>query len=262
MKKTLLSLLPKDFPWAETIIYLDTVDSTNTYAKALAQSGAPQGTCVLAGAQTGGRGRLGRRFSSPANMGVYLSVILRPDCKPEALMHLTCCAGVAICDAVERAAGIRPQIKWINDLVVNNQKLGGILTELCVNSTGLVDYAIVGIGINCCQKTEDFPAELQDIATSLFMVTGTEITPVALAKEMLISLCNMDITQKEVLMRRYKTDCLTLGQEIVILRGDEKRYGKAIDLDNDGGLIVEFSDGNTETVSSGEVSVRGLYGYV
>jgi len=262
MKNALLSALPKDFPWADTIIYLDTVDSTNTYAKALGKAGAPHGTCVLAGAQSGGRGRMGRSFSSPANMGVYLSVILRPECKPEALMHLTCCAGVAMCDAVEKAVGIRPQIKWINDLVVNKRKLGGILTELSINSAGLVDFAIVGIGINCCQQALDFPEELREIATSLSLVAQTAISPAQIAGQMLQSLCNMDITRKESIMRRYKADCLTLGQQVVILRGDEKQYGKAIDLDPDGGLVVELPDGRRQTVSSGEVSVRGLYNYI
>lgn len=262
MKNTLLSILPKDFPWADTIIYLDSVDSTNTYAKTLAQSGAPQGTCVLAGTQTGGRGRMGRQFSSPEGMGVYLSVILRPNCKAEDLMHLTCCAGVAMCDAVEQAADIRPQIKWINDLVVNQRKLGGILTELSVNSAGFVDFAVIGIGINCTQQLSDFPEELQTIATSLSVATGKQIAPVQLASKMLLALSQMDITQKASILKQYKADCLTLGQQVVILRGDEKRYGKAIDLDADGGLIVEFSDGHRETVSSGEVSVRGMYGYI
>jgi len=145
--------------------------------------------------------------------------------------------------------------------VVNNQKLGGILTELSVNSAGFVDYAIVGIGINCCQQTEDFPEELQEIATSLAIATGNRILPVTLASRMLQALCHMDITQKKSVMQRYKADCLTLGQDIVVLRGEEKRYGKAVDLDDDGSLIVAFSDGHTESVSSGEVSVRGLYGY-
>ena len=261
MKQRLLSVLPKDFPWADTIIYLDSVDSTNTYAKTLAQSGAPHGTCVLAGTQSAGRGRMGRSFSSPAGMGVYLSVILRPECKPEDLMHLTCCVGVAMCDAVEKAIGIRPQIKWINDLVVNRKKLGGILTELSVGKSGLVDYAIIGIGINCCQQNEDFPTELREIATSLALI-AKQVSPVDLAGQMLISLYAMDITQKEETMRRYKADCLTLGQQVTVLRGDETYSGKAIDLDTDGGLVVELTDGRRNTVSSGEVSIRGMYGYI
>ena len=258
MKQRLLSVLPKDFPWADTIIYLDSVDSTNTYAKALAQSGAPQGTAVIAGMQTGGRGRMGRSFSSPAGMGVYLSLILRPNCKPEDLMHLTCCVGVAMCNAVEKAAGIRPQIKWINDLIVNRRKLGGILTELSVGADGYVEYAIVGIGINCCQQKSDFPPELQTIATSLKRL-GKCVQPAELAGAMLEALFDMDITAKTEIMQHYKANCLTLGQEVMILRGDEKRYGKAIDLDADGGLVVTFDDGHTESVSSGEASVRGLY---
>ena len=205
---------------------------------------------------------MGRQFSSLEGMGVYLSVILRPNCKAEDLMHLTCCAGVAMCDAVEQAADIRPQIKWINDLVVNQRKLGGILTELSVNSAGFVDFAVIGIGINCTQQLPDFPLELQTIATSLSIAAGKQIAPVQLAKEMLLALSQMDITQKASILQKYKADCLTLGQQVVILRGDEKRYGKAIDLDADGGLIVEFSDGHKESVSSGEVSVRGMYGYI
>ena len=261
MKQKLLSVLPKDFPWADTIIYLDSVDSTNTYAKALAQKGAPQGTCVVAGMQSGGRGRMGRSFSSPAGMGVYLSVILRPECKPEDLMHLTCSVGVSMCDAVEKTAGIRPQIKWINDLVINGKKLGGILTELSVGKGGLVDYAIIGIGINCCQQQTDFPADLQTIATSLAMA-GKDVQPAILAAAMLQALYTMDIAQKAETMHRYKADCLTLGQQVTVLRGEETYCGKAINLDADGGLIVEFADGHTQTVSSGEVSVRGLYGYL
>ena len=99
--------------------------------------------------QTGGRGRLGRTFLSPAGVGVYLSILLRPDCRPMELMHLTCAAAEAMCDAVETTTGLRPGIKWTNDLVVGNRKIAGILTENGLNAQGLVDYAIIGTGINC-----------------------------------------------------------------------------------------------------------------
>ena len=188
MKEHILSHLSAECPWRDTLYWYDTISSTNTKAKELAQDGAPHGTVLVADHQTGGRGRLGRSFSSPAGMGVYLSVLLRPNCQPAALMHLTCAAAVAMCNAVEQAAGIRPKIKWTNDLVFNKKKLGGILTELSPNpDTGLVDYAIIGIGINCCQNPSDFPPEIGDMAASLSMVSGKEISRAYLAAAMIES---------------------------------------------------------------------------
>ncbi len=266
MKEYILSQLSAECPWRDTLYWYDTIDSTNTKAKELAKEGAPHGTVLIAGHQTGGRGRLGRSFSSPAGMGVYLSVILRPNCLPEDLMHLTCAAAVAMCDAVEKAAGFRPKIKWINDLVFGKKKLGGILTELRPDpSTGLVDYAIVGIGINCCQSQSDFPPEIQDMAASLSMVTGKQVIPAYLAGKMIEALVDMDqtlLTKKAAMMDCYRKDCITLGQDVVVVRGEEIGYGTALELDIAGGLIVRFNDGSVKTVCSGEVSVRGMYGYL
>ncbi len=266
MKQTILSYLPGDHPWQNTICYFDTLPSTNDYAKELASQGAPEGTVILAGNQTAGRGRLGRSFHAPAGMGVYLSLILRPDCTPDQLMHLTCAVASAMCDAVEDCAKIRPKIKWINDLVCNNKKLGGILTELSVNNkTGLTDWAVIGIGINCLHKDSDFPPEIRDIATSLLQATGKKTEPSALAAAMIRQLYKMRqvfLTEKKQIMEAYKKDCLTIGKEVMLLRGDEKRPATAIDLDDDGGMLVRFPDGSTQTVQSGEISVRGLYGYL
>ena len=163
----ILSHLPKDYPWRELLHHFPTLDSTNDRLKAMARQGAPQGSVIIADHQTAGHGRLGRSFHSPAASGIYLSALLRPQCYPTELMHLTCAAAVAMCDAVENAAGFRPGIKWTNDLVYDKKKLGGILTELGFTSDGRVDYAIIGIGINCCQQTEDFPQEIRSIAGSL-----------------------------------------------------------------------------------------------
>ncbi len=264
MKNAILSYLPGDHPWQSHICWFDTIDSTNTRAKEMARMGAPEGTCLLAGMQTGGRGRLGRSFVSPAGMGVYFSVILRPQCPPQALMHLTCAAAVAMCDGVENAAGIRPQIKWTNDLVVGSKKLGGILTELSIDQrTGLVEYAVVGVGINCRQAQKDFPSELQGMATSLSMAVGRDIPPAALAAQMILVLHTMsrDLFHKEEIMDKYRRDCMTVGKQVVLLRGKEKRYGTALDVDDEGCLVVTFADGSTEHVGSGEISVRGMYGY-
>lgn len=264
MKEQILSILNAECPWRDTLHWYDTIDSTNTEAKRLAKDGAPHGTVLIAGLQTGGRGRMGRSFQSPEGQGVYLSVTLRPNCEPVQLMHLTCAAGVAMMEAVEAVSGIRPQMKWINDLVIGRKKLGGILTEMSVDK-GMVDYAVVGIGINCLQGMEDFPPEIADLATSLSLSAGQQIAPVMLAAAMVEALWKMDaalLSEKAQLMTTYKENCITLGKEIQVIRQDGIRLGKALDLDSDGGLLVQYEDGSTETVSSGEVSVRGMYGYL
>ena len=265
MKQQILSSLSAECPWRDTLHWFDTIDSTNNQAKKLAATGAPHGTVLIAGAQSAGRGRMGRSFSSPAGMGVYMSVILRPDCAAGELMHLTCAAAVAMCDAVEKASGLRPGIKWINDLVVGKKKLGGILTELSLTpGTGRVAYAIIGIGINCLQNATDFPPELQEIAVSLSGATGKVISPAALAAAMVRSLWEMDkqlLTGRDAMMARYRHECITLGQDILVVRGDIPRHGIALSLTDDGGLLVRFEDSTTEVVQSGDVRIRGMYGY-
>lgn len=262
----ILKNLPQDHPWGSRIHFYDCVESTNTLAKTMAAGGAPHGTVLIADRQTLGRGRLGRSFLSPGGAGIYLSVILRPDCLPRELMHLTCAAAAAMCDAVEKATGLRPGIKWTNDLVHGKRKLAGILTELGLDSsTGKISYAVVGIGINCCQKEGDFPPELQNIAASLAMVTGNEIDRSALAAAMIDALEGMDrqlLAKKATILNAYRANCVTLGQEVSVVRGAEIRHGTALDIDEDGALVVRFTDGRTEAVSSGEVSIRGMYGYV
>ena len=265
MKDQILKNLTESCPWQDSVLYFDSIDSTNTRAKELAAQGAPHGTVLIADHQTGGRGRLGRSFLSPAGTGVYLSVILRPGCAPGQLMHLTCAAAVAMCDAVEEAARFRPGIKWTNDLVYKNRKIAGILTELRIGPNGLVDYAVVGIGINCCQQEADFPEDIRRIAGSLASVTGQKIDRALVAVAMMDALFRMDaklLTDKAHTLNRYRQDCITLGQEISLVRGEEVRHGTALDIDEDGALIVRFSDGQISAVNSGEVSVRGMYGYV
>ena len=209
---------------------------------------------------------MGRSFHSPGGVGIYFSILLRPQCTPGELMHLTCATAVAVCDAVEKATGFLPGIKWTNDLVSGRKKLGGILTELGLSAKGTVDYAIIGIGINCCHKPEDFTPEIRDIAASLEMVTGKEIHRAQVAAAMMDSLYRMDkvlLTDKAAILGRYRRNCITIGQEISLLRvGQEVRYGKAVGMDDEGALLVTFSDGHTEAVNSGEVSIRGMYGYV
>ncbi len=263
MKNEILSQMSTECPWRDTLLWYDTIDSTNTQAKELAKDGAAHGTVLVAGMQTGGRGRMGRSFLSPTG-GVYLSMILRPDCSPEQLMHLTCAAAVAGCKAVEQACGVCPDIKWTNDLVCGKKKLGGILTELGLDGAGNVDYAIIGIGINC-EKAADFPAELQDTVTSVHEISKKICTAAKLTATLVEALYEMDktlLTGKQTMMDTYRRHCITLGKEIKVIQGDSVNYGIAVDLDEDGGLLVRFADGSKKIVASGEVSVRGMYGYL
>jgi len=249
-----------------TIKLFDEVGSTNTLLKDMARRGAAAGTVLAADRQTGGRGRLGRTFLSPSGVGVYLSALIRPDCVPGELMHLTCAAAVAMCDAVEEAFGFRPGIKWTNDLVVGNRKLGGILTELVLDpGTSRVSAAIIGIGINCGQTAGDFDESIRDMATSARLVLGREADRNRLIAAMVRALEQMDrelLRSPAAMLERYKRDCITLGKPVSILRGDQVRHAEALDIDAEGGLIVRYDSGEISAVTSGEVSVRGLYGYI
>ena len=265
MEQAILNVLSPEYPWQDRVHYLPEVDSTNDRLKILAAQGAPHGTAVITDHQTGGHGRRGRSFLSPPGVGIYLSMLLRPECPPADLMHLTCAVGVAMCDAIEKAAGFRPGIKWTNDLVSDRRKLGGILTELRLDKNRNVDYAIIGIGINCCQREADFPEEIRTVAGSLAMATGAPVDRARLAAAELEALHRMSadlLPRKAQIMTRYRRDCITLGQEVSLVRGEEVRHGLAQDIDEDGALVVRFPDGHTEAVNSGEVSVRGMYGYV
>lgn len=264
-QEQILGLLGADFPWRDRLRLFFSIDSTNNAAKSLAVQGAPHGTVLIADRQTGGRGRMGRSFQSPPGMGVYLSALLRPMCPPQQLMHLTCAIGVAMCDAVQAAAGFRPQIKWINDLVYGGHKLGGILVELGLGPNGLADYAVAGIGINCNQKAEDFPPELREVAASLSMFAPQRVDRCRLAAEMMRSLENISrrfLPDKGAIMAQYRQDCMTIGQQISLLQGGQCFHGQALDIDDEGALLVRLDSGELRTVNSGEASVRGMYGYV
>lgn len=251
--------------WRDRVQVADLVDSTNTRLKALAAQGAPEGTVLIADAQSGGRGRLGRSFSSPAGQGIYFSVILRPECPPTELTHLTAMSAVAVSDAVEAVCGLRPKIKWTNDLVIEKRKLCGILTELSIRADGMTDYAVVGIGLNCGQSAEDFPEDIRHIATSLRMALGEPVSRAALAAQMVRELAEMRkdlFSGREAALERYARDCITIGQRVRIVRGDEERYALATGIDPEACLTVIYDDGTEGVIGSGEVSVRGMYGYL
>lgn len=265
MRNEIINHISKENPWRDKIQFFETITSTNDVLKQMALQGAPEGTVLVADSQSGGRGRLGRTFLSPSGVGIYLSVLLRPACMPGELMHLTCGSALAACNAIEQTAGFRPGVKWTNDIVYRKKKLAGILTELGLNQDGSTAYAIIGIGINCTQKPEDFPPELREIAGSLKMVSGREIDRALVAAKMIEGFYEMNrglLQKKSQMISDYRKDCITLGQKISVVRNGFNRHGKALDVDEDGALLVAYEDGSMETVNSGEVSVRGLYNYV
>lgn len=246
---------------------LDTIDSTNTYAKKLALSGSPDGTVVIANNQTAGRGRMGRQFQSPKDKGIYLSVLLRPDVTPDRLMPVTAMAGVAVCDAVEKVCGVRPGLKWPNDPVVGNRKLCGILTECSLEGeTGRVQYLVLGIGINVSQSAEDFSPDVAEIATSLAAYLGHEVSRPALAAALIRELERLYETlltgDLSDYLTHYRQNCVNLGKTVQLLGSDAREVVTAVNIDPEFGLVVRTETGEEKIVRSGEVSVRGMYGYV
>jgi BirA family biotin operon repressor/biotin-[acetyl-CoA-carboxylase] ligase len=222
---------------------------------------------VVANEQTGGRGRLGRSFQSPAEQGVYLSALLRPPIAPAQALNLTAFVAVAVCEAIEAATGLKPQIKWTNDIVLKGKKVCGILTEMSVEGeSGALQHIITGIGINVNQQREDFPQDIRGMATSLRMVLGEPVQRGRLAAEVINSLDEMYaawLSGGGDYLERYRQRCLTVGQQVRLLRSDGSvEDARALEVDENFGLVVEHPDGQRETVTSGEVSVRGLWGYV
>ena len=251
----------------KTLYCFESIDSTNSFLKRAAAEDAPDGAVAVADEQTAGRGRRGRSFSSGAGRGIYLSALLRPRLSPKKVLPLTALGAVAACNAVERACGVRPQIKWTNDLVLNGKKLSGTLTELSLEGeSGALDYAVIGIGVNCNNAREDFPPELRDIATSICLETGRRVCRAALAAALIEELDGLYAALQggdtAAYLAAYRRDCLTLGREVQLLWQDAREKVMALDVDEQFGLVVRHEDGRVETVRTGEVSVRGLYGYV
>lgn len=247
------------------ILRFGEIDSTNTCAKRLAGEGAEDGTVVIAEFQTAGRGRMGRSFHSPKGKGIYLSVLLRPDVPAERLACATPLAGIAVCDAIEAVCGVRPGLKWPNDPVMGHKKVCGILTEAVTDPTGKT-AVILGIGINVLQRETDFEPELRSVATSIFAQTGREVS----REELIVRLLERLEQARLVLnsgalsdwVRMYRKDCVHLGRKIRLIGPNGQEPAEALDVDERFGLIVAGEDGAIRTVRTGEISVRGLLGYI
>ncbi|MBQ7896805.1 MAG: biotin--[Clostridia bacterium] len=228
----------------------DTLESTNTYLKILAEKGAKEGLVIVADSQTSGRGRRGKSFFSPSKTGLYMSFLIRPKASPEETLFVTTAAAVALCRAIEKIYPHKPMIKWVNDVYLGDKKVAGILTEASFKSAEALDFVIVGVGVNV--TTEIFPEEIEDIALSL----GKEDKRDLLLKAVLEEFSAIyDSFPSHDFYEEYKSRSMLIGREIEIL-GDEKRFGKVIGVDNRCHLIVELENKEIISLSTGEVSTR------
>ena len=252
---------------ADKVTILEETTSTNKVLKELAFDGAPEGSVVISDCQTQGRGRLGRSFSSPAGKGIYMSYLMRPAVTPDSVSTVTCWAAVATARAIESVCGITPDIKWVNDLLINNMKIVGILTEMSIESeTGTISSIVIGIGINVNESPSDFPDEIRNIASSIRQEKGlsSPIHRAPLAARLIKELDKMSASfpeSRDEYLKSYKELCSTVGLEVSVVSAhnhtsETPRSGKAVGLGDDFTLLVLFEDGHAENLSSGEVSVR------
>ena len=249
--------------WAgKTVHFARDIDSTNLWIKRLAKEGAPEGTLALAEFQSAGRGRLGRSWEVPEGTSVMMSILLRPKFEPQYAPTLTLVMGMAVAKAV-KSLGFDVSIKWPNDVVVSHKKICGILTEMGVRD-GKIDYAVIGVGINV--NIKEFPEEMVDKATSLYLESGKEfdrsqipgLVMEAFEKyyEKFAATCDLSGLKEE-----YESILANYNQPVRVL-AKEPYEGVARGITDGGELLVEKTDGTIVAVSAGEVSVRGLYSYV
>lgn len=260
----LMPFLPEER--TDRILCLDTVNSTNKYLRDLAYEGAPHGQVVLADEQTGGKGRSGNAFFSPKDQGIYLSYLF--SCKDafaknlekysseskinRGYTELSAWTAVAVSDAVEQVCDIRPQIGWINDILLNGKKCGGILTELSVESeTNRIQSIVIGIGLNITEKKSDFPKEIRKSVSSLSLETGARVNRAQLAAALISALdqlCMDFPNRKERYLSVYRTCCDTLNKPVSILRSGREQTAAATAVNDDFSLQVTYPDGSTEAV--------------
>ena len=238
------------------IVYYEKINSTQDVAGKLAAAGIEEGMVVVAENQTGGRGRIGRSWASPPG-GVYLSIILRPAIKPSEALRFPLIAGVAVAQAIGQLTGLAPQLKWPNDIIIGGRKAGGILTEMSAE-TDRINYLVIGIGINV--NTETFPDEIEEIATSLKAECGKEVSRRELIQKILEHLESLyRILQEsgfEPIRKMWKAQSSTIGSWAIIRTEREQIKGEAIDIDEDGALILRKANGALERVIAGDVSIE------
>ena len=233
--------------------------STNDVMERLARDGVKEGMVVFAESQTKGRGRLGRVWMSPPGKGLWLSVLLRPNLRPMAVTQLTIMAATALTRAIRGVSGIKPEIKWPNDILIKGKKVAGVLTELSAE-LDTVKYIILGIGVDVNQSVYEFPPELSAIATSLQIETGRTIPRAELAAALLRELDHdydrISLGKFEEVADEWEANCHTIGGNVAIRVGDRQIRGRAESLDADGALLLRTQHGHLERIIGGDVTVE------
>ncbi|MBB5335496.1 biotin--[acetyl-CoA-carboxylase] ligase [Pectinatus brassicae] len=242
----------------QKIIYYKEIGSTNNEAKLQAAKGAREGTIVVSEQQGTGRGRLSRGWYSPAQKGIWFSLILRPGFLPQEAPKCTLMAAVAIAKAIFTITGIEVGIKWPNDILYNGKKLVGVLTEMNAEMDR-INYIVIGMGINVNVSNKEMPEEIKDIATSLSEIKGETVSRIDLLTQVLAELENLYLLIKEQgfapILKLWKQYSVTLGQDIKVIGVNETFYGKAVDIDDFGALLVDTGE-KIERVLAGDVSIR------
>ena len=231
--------------------------STNTALRALAEAGAPEGTVYIAQSQTGGRGRMGRSFFSPAGTGLYLSLLLRPvSWKPARAAQLTAAAAAAMCEAIREVTGKEPGIKWVNDILLDGKKVCGILTEASFSmESGVLEYAVLGLGINVYPPEGGFPKELGEIAGAVLDAPGEDVRS-RLAGEFLNRFLSCYAHPEDrSFLDTYRRRSVAVGREVTVLSGGHERRAFAYAVDDDCRLLVRCDDGTEQALSYGEIRI-------
>ncbi len=239
------------------IVYLDVTDSTNALAKR--EKKYPDGTVFAAGKQTNGRGRSGRVWQSDDDNALYMSILLKPQIKPDKISSITLVFGLAVFNALKGYADVG--IKWPNDIILNDKKLAGILCEMSGDDEK-IEYVILGVGVNVNNTL--FPDEINTIATSLKLQNGKDYEITEIAAEILNEL---DLLYEEFLNKglsdiliKYKNNCITLLKDVKVIMNNQEVDAYALDVTDGGGLLVRI-DGEEKVIVSGEASIRGIIGY-
>ena len=246
------------------IRYFSRIDSTNQYAKRIAEEGAPDGTLIIADEQTAGKGRSGRTWVTPPAEAIAFTLLLRPKLSPDRISMVTLVMGLAVTNAVNSLYGVSAGIKWPNDVVIKGRKLCGILTEMSAE-VRQVNYIVIGVGINA--NLTSFPEEIREIATSLKLELGRDINRAELIARVMAEFERLYAEFEAqgdlgAVMQEYNELCLNAGSKVRVLDPNGEYTGTSRGINSMGELLVETEDGQMQEVYAGEVSVRGIYGYV
>ena len=246
------------------IRYFSRIDSTNQYAKRIAEEGAPDGTLIIADEQTAGKGRSGRTWVTPPAEAIAFTLLLRPKLSPDRISMVTLVMGLAVTNAVNSLYDVSAGIKWPNDVVIKGRKLCGILTEMSAE-VRQVNYIVIGVGINA--NLTSFPEEIREIATSLKLELGRDINRAELIARVMAEFERLYAEFEAqgdlgAVMQEYNELCLNAGSKVRVLDPNGEYTGTSRGINSMGELLVETEDGKMQEVYAGEVSVRGIYGYV